>query len=57
LCAAGLRLDSPAGLPCINIGPWGRDYHHRLERLHAPYAFETLPKALLAVIDAVAASR
>jgi arginine utilization protein RocB len=46
-------LAEPAGYPCINIGPWGRDYHHRLERLHAPYAFETLPKVLLSVIDAV----
>jgi arginine utilization protein RocB len=46
-------LAEPAGYPCINIGPWGRDYHHWLERLHAPYAFETLPKVLLAVIDAV----
>ena len=46
-------LAGPAGYPCINIGPWGRDYHHWLERLHASYAFETLPKVLLAVIDAV----
>lgn len=46
-------LQEPAGYSCINIGPWGRDYHHWLERLHAPYAFETLPKVLLAVIDAV----
>jgi arginine utilization protein RocB len=46
-------LAEPAGYPCINIGPWGRDYHHWLERLHAPYAFETLPEVLLAVIDAV----
>ena len=46
-------LGKPAGYPCINIGPWGRDYHHWLERLHAPYAFETLPKVLFAVIDAV----
>ena len=46
-------LQEPAGYPCINIGPWGRDYHHWLERLHGPYAFETLPKVLLAVIDAV----
>ena len=46
-------LHEPSGYPCINIGPWGRDYHHWLERLHAPYAFETLPKVLLAVIDAV----
>ncbi len=42
-----------AGYPCINIGPWGRDYHHWLERLHAPYAFETLPRVLLSVIEAV----
>jgi arginine utilization protein RocB len=49
----GFSLGEPAGYPCINIGPWGRDYHHWLERLHAPYAFETLPKVLLAVIDAV----
>ncbi|MFN4142256.1 M20/M25/M40 family metallo-hydrolase [Aestuariivirga sp.] len=46
-------MPAPAGYPCINIGPWGRDYHHWLERLHAPYAFDTLPSALLGVIDAV----
>lgn len=45
-------MPSPAGYPCINIGPWGRDYHHWLERLHAPYAFEILPRVLLAAIDA-----
>ncbi len=32
-----------AGLPAINAGPWGRDYHTPLERLHAPHAFEVLP--------------
>jgi arginine utilization protein RocB len=42
-----------AGYPSINLGPWGRDYHHWLERLHAPYAFDVLPRALLAVIEAV----
>lgn len=31
------------GFPLVNIGPWGRDYHHWLERVHAPYAFEVLP--------------
>jgi arginine utilization protein RocB len=46
-------MSVPAGYPCINIGPWGRDYHNWLERLHAPYAFETLPHVLLAVIEAV----
>jgi arginine utilization protein RocB len=57
LIGTGLVLGEPAGLPCINIGPWGRDYHTWLERLHAPYAFETLPRVLLAVIEAVTASR
>lgn len=47
-------MPAAAGLPTINLGPWGRDYHHWLERLHAPYAFETLPHALLAVIASVA---
>jgi arginine utilization protein RocB len=46
-------MPDAAGYPCINIGPWGRDYHHWLERLHAPYAFDTLPRVLLSVIDAV----
>ena len=50
-------MPEPAGYPSINIGPWGRDYHHWLERLHAPYAFETLPRVLLSVIDAVAEAR
>ncbi len=47
-------MPEAAGWPTINLGPWGRDYHHWLERLHTPYAFDVLPKALLAVIDAVA---
>ncbi|MAU94853.1 MAG: peptidase M20 [Fulvimarina sp.] len=33
--------------PVINIGPWGREFHQKLERLHAGYAFETLPALLL----------
>ena len=53
----GFTMPESAGYPCINIGPWGRDYHHWLERLHAPYAFETLPRVLLAVIEAVAKGR
>jgi arginine utilization protein RocB len=47
-------MTEPGGWPAINIGPWGRDYHTRLERLHAPNAFDTLPRVLLSVIDAVA---
>lgn len=53
----GFTMPEAVGYPCINLGPWGRDYHQWLERLHAPYAFEVLPLALLAVIDAVAKSR
>lgn len=33
----------PAGLPCVNLGPWGRDYHQWLERVHKPYSFGVLP--------------
>lgn len=32
--------------PVVNIGPWGREYHQRLERLYAPYAFRVLPDFL-----------
>ena len=38
------------GVPTINIGPWGRDYHTPLERLHMPYAFGTLPALLLDIV-------
>jgi arginine utilization protein RocB len=31
-------------LPVINVGPWGRDYHQRLERVHMPYTFGALPE-------------
>lgn len=37
---------APEGLlsfPTVNIGPWGRDYHQKWERVHAPYTFEILP--------------
>jgi arginine utilization protein RocB len=52
----GFTMPDAAGYPCINIGPWGRDYHTWLERVHAPYAFKTLPRVLLSVIEAVARS-
>jgi arginine utilization protein RocB len=42
-----------AGLPMINAGPWGRDYHTRLERLEMNYAFEVLPELLLGIINEV----
>ncbi len=33
-----------ANIATINIGPWGRDYHTPLERLHTGYAFGVLPQ-------------
>jgi arginine utilization protein RocB len=33
-------------LPAANIGPWGRDYHQRIERVYMPYSFEVLPELL-----------
>ena len=36
-----------AGLPSINAGPWGRDYHTRLERMHVGYGFGVLPSLIL----------
>lgn len=53
--AWGAGIDWPEGMPAlgvptVNIGPWGRDYHTPLERLHAPYAFEVLPELLLATV-------
>ncbi|WP_245292877.1 M20/M25/M40 family metallo-hydrolase [Pararhizobium arenae] len=29
--------------PVVNIGPWGRDYHQKWERVHMGYTFEVLP--------------
>jgi arginine utilization protein RocB len=32
--------------PVVNIGPWGREAHQRLERVYTPYAFGELPRLL-----------
>ncbi len=53
LAGSSFDLPDPPSYPVINIGPWGRDYHHWLERLHAPYAFDVLPRVLLSVMAAV----
>jgi len=39
--------------PVVNIGPWGREFHQRLERVHAPYAFGILPGLILAIAQGV----
>ena len=44
------------GVPIINVGPWGRDYHTRLERLCVPYAFEVLPDLVGEIARRVLAS-
>ena len=44
---ASFELAPSPAYPVINIGPWGRDYHHWLERLHTPYAFDVLPLLVL----------
>ena len=44
-----------AQVPTVNIGPWGRDYHTPLERLHVDYAFNVLPGLIRDVVDRVLA--
>ena len=39
-----------AGIPIVNAGPWGRDYHTPLERLETRYAFGILPALIEAMI-------
>jgi arginine utilization protein RocB len=38
-------------LPVVNIGPWGRDYHQRLERVQMPYSFGVLPELVWRVVQ------
>ena len=46
-------LDRPTpGVPMMNVGPWGRDYHHWLERVHVGYAFTVLPELLRDLAEA-----
>ncbi len=42
-----------AGLPIVNVGPWGRDYHTPLERIHVAYGFEVLPDLVEAIVQGV----
>ncbi len=41
--AIGLAQGALAQVPTINLGPWGRDYHTPLERIHVDYGFRILP--------------
>jgi arginine utilization protein RocB len=42
-------------LEVVTLGPWGRDAHGLFERVHAPYAFDTLPGLLAEVARAALA--
>lgn len=56
----GIRWPKSGGLaniPTINIGPWGRDYHTPLERLHIGYAFDVLPQVVSDVCAALLAKQ
>jgi arginine utilization protein RocB len=56
LWKAGIRWPEGGGvgnIPTINLGPWGRDYHTPLERLHVPYGFEVLPRLLIDLVRRV----
>ncbi|WP_413571972.1 M20/M25/M40 family metallo-hydrolase [Brucella sp. H1_1004] len=48
-------VDHPASdalrFPVVNIGPWGREFHQKLERVHAPYAFEILPQVVSMIAE------
>ncbi|MFZ0215816.1 MAG: M20/M25/M40 family metallo-hydrolase [Candidatus Dormiibacterota bacterium] len=49
-----IRVDTEAArrldVPIVNIGPWGRDYHQRLERVFAPYGFGVVPELVWRVV-------
>lgn len=58
---ARLRFDYNAvralDLPTINIGPAGRDYHQRTERVRMRYSFEIVPELIWRVTQQVLADR
>jgi arginine utilization protein RocB len=51
------RGNAFAGIPIVNAGPWGRDYHTVLERLHTPYAFKVLPDLIGEIVSGVFRSK
>lgn len=52
---ARIRFDYAAipGLPVINVGPWGRDYHQRTERVNTHYAFAVAPELVWRIVEEV----
>jgi arginine utilization protein RocB len=58
---ASLWVDRPPRdaleYPVVNIGPWGREFHQRLERLHMPYGFDIFPKFIFEIVGEVLGQR
>ena len=56
LCPTALRPRNPHAAttyPTVNLGPWGRDYHTPLERIHIPYSFGLLPKIIVDLVKQI----
>jgi len=47
----GFDQEAIPGLPVVNIGPWGRDYHQSTERVNVAYSFEVLPELVWRVVN------
>ncbi len=41
---------SEISMPCLNIGPWGKDFHKLTERVHQADLFERTPQLILLAI-------
>jgi arginine utilization protein RocB len=48
-----LAPSAATAMPVVNIGPWGRDYHQRTERVHVPYSFGVVPELVWRVAMAM----
>ena len=44
-------------MPCMNIGPWGKDFHKLTERVYKPDVFKHTPGLLAKAIDTVLTCR
>jgi arginine utilization protein RocB len=51
----GLERCGLAGVPTVNLGPWGRDYHTVYERIDVDYGFRVLPHLVAELVRRVLA--
>jgi len=40
-------------IPCMNIGPWGKDFHKLSERVYKPDLYERTPALIVKAIEAI----